>query len=281
MTLDWELSSDDDEDTEIAGGYEVRDEVCIVDCPSVYNPEMPMFYRGAKGIVMGPGMPLENPFDGTTSPTITVLFELNEKEQRAMLKKHGRATKIITARLGADKICHARDFKKKLGDGKFDRYSMAKVVHKTALHRSNAKQLASKGCPLFNDGTKLVVLNDCTCRTIPFPHLSVHSSNFGQDMDEDYMKPRMNFGLAGLTKFGMATRLDMETICVPTEMVEPYASTKPKLVQCGLCGSIKHRTKMKSCARCKTVSYCGRSCQEKHWHIQHKGECKKEILEKK
>lgn len=44
---------------------------------------------------------------------------------------------------------------------------------------------------------------------------------------------------------------------------------------CGVCGktSSNNDAKLLKCTKCKSVAYCGRDCQRKHWKIGHKTDC--------
>lgn len=47
----------------------------------------------------------------------------------------------------------------------------------------------------------------------------------------------------------------------------------PDLRTCAFCG--KAGDKLRRCERCRTVAYCNRTCQKRHWHQGHKKVCKK------
>lgn len=56
----------------------------------------------------------------------------------------------------------------------------------------------------------------------------------------------------------------------------PVVETVPK----GHCALCMQKTKLYPCGGCKKVHYCGKKCQEIHWHREHKSECNKKPGEK-
>ena len=60
---------------------------------------------------------------------------------------------------------------------------------------------------------------------------------------------------------------------------ENYAKRVAKNVQhgwtniCRECNGVDLHAKLKQCSRCKTVFYCGRFCQKRHWKREHKSVC--------
>ena len=44
--------------------------------------------------------------------------------------------------------------------------------------------------------------------------------------------------------------------------------------KCGSCGVSDKEKKLTTCAQCKSIFYCGRDCQTKHWKEGHKEDCR-------
>ena len=42
---------------------------------------------------------------------------------------------------------------------------------------------------------------------------------------------------------------------------------------CGFCGAVQDAEKILKCSRCRSVYYCNRKCQKKHWKKEHKDKC--------
>jgi MYND finger/Sel1 repeat len=45
------------------------------------------------------------------------------------------------------------------------------------------------------------------------------------------------------------------------------------VVQCGCCGKTRKETSLRRCSKCKSVGYCSKACQRKHWKMGHKRDC--------
>jgi MYND finger len=45
-----------------------------------------------------------------------------------------------------------------------------------------------------------------------------------------------------------------------------------EIAQCGCCA--KKTCNLRKCSSCKSVGYCGKECQTKHWKMGHKLDCK-------
>ncbi len=77
---------------------------------------------------------------------------------------------------------------------------------------------------------------------------------------------------------------DAKIIIVSKERMRDLGTTADRdsalveLHQCGSCGKNEAALgKFLNCARCKSVSYCGRDCQKNHWQNGHKKICKEKV----
>ena len=85
-----------------------------------------------------------------------------------------------------------------------------------------------------------------------------------------YVQPeQVSEGLAVLDYFGLSPKNTMINFV-------PIPETVPE----GHCALCTRKTKLFPCEKCKKVSYCGKKCQEMHWHKIHKLECNKKPEEK-
>ena len=57
------------------------------------------------------------------------------------------------------------------------------------------------------------------------------------------------------------------------------ASLTVETWKCDACGK-ESITKLQGCGGCKSVYYCDKKCQQRHWNAGHKKECKMMKLEK-
>ena len=66
---------------------------------------------------------------------------------------------------------------------------------------------------------------------------------------------------------GEKETVDLSALAAAVKMV-------PRQI-CACCGAAKSpTTSLSQCAACKTVLYCSRACQVRHWKLGHKGACK-------
>jgi hypothetical protein len=82
--------------------------------------------------------------------------------------------------------------------------------------------------------------------------------------------------LKGLRLFGEKLTMSVCPIC-RAELPPPEEETKPlSLDECACCGATKRANNkpLLPCSRCKSVAYCSKECQEKHWkEFGHKKKC--------
>ena len=57
------------------------------------------------------------------------------------------------------------------------------------------------------------------------------------------------------------------------ELEKPRTQERARM--CMICASCEHVFR---CSRCHTAFYCGPSCQQSHWRLGHKRDCKKAPL---